>query len=82
MTPGTHRKTSERLKLLPGSHTTSVKANMPKFAEGFEKRITGLHETMQQYLEKLEAIKVSGRYSQDHVRRARDYQAVTCPRIS
>jgi hypothetical protein len=52
-------------KLLLGSHTASFIAGNPNLAKGFEKHIAGLHETMQQYFEKVEAIRVSGRYSQD-----------------
>ena len=53
------------LKLLLGTQTKSIKARMPKLGDAYEKRIAGLQEKMQQNFEKLEAIRVSGRYSEE-----------------
>src|SRR6185295_8107697 len=54
------------LKLLLDAHVKTVKARLPKFGDAFEKRATeDLQRPFMAFLEKLEAIRLSGRYSPD-----------------
>jgi hypothetical protein len=71
MSKFTQRYTND-LTLLLDKHVRTVKAQLPKYADSFEKRILDeAQRPFTAYLEKLEAIRTSGRYSPDGERAER-----------
>jgi hypothetical protein len=49
-----------------GTHAKAIRARLPRFADGFEKLVAdNLQRPFEAYLEKQEAIRVSGPYSPD-----------------
>ena len=59
-------KHTNDLKLLLGTHVKTVKTKLPKFADAFEKRVNEeLHRPFTAFLDKQEAIRLSGRYTSD-----------------
>lgn len=56
------------LKLLLDAHTTTVKARQPTYGDTFEKRVKEMQRDADAFLEKIEAIRTSGRYSPEGTR--------------
>jgi hypothetical protein len=56
-------KFANDVNLLLGRHGEAVKAALPKYAEPFDKRITDLRREFGGFLDKMDAIRTSGRYT-------------------
>jgi hypothetical protein len=65
------KKHSDDAKLLHSASVKTVKAQIPKFADAFEKRVSELQRDLDASLEKLDSIRTSGRYSADGERAER-----------
>lgn len=64
-------KPTNDLALVLGAHAKSIKATLPKFGDAFEARVNELQRESAMVLEKLDAIRSSGRYSPDGERKER-----------